>query len=187
MLSANQLRPGMLIQYEGEVYHVMEAIHRTPGNLRAFMQVKMRNIRTGNQTEQRFGTSDKVEKVQLDNHKMQFLYQEGEDYHFMNTENYEQLHLNKSDLGDAVNFLLPDTVIDVQFYEGKAIGVDLPKTMVFKVIEAEPSVKKQTASSSYKPAKIETGLTIKVPAFISEGDVIKIDPLTHEYIERANK
>lgn len=185
MISANQIRPGMIIEFEGNVYYVMEAIHRTPGNLRAFMQVKMRNIRTGNQLEQRFGTSDRVEKAQLDNHKMQFLYQEGEDYHFMNTANYEQIHLNKNDLGDAANFLLPDTVIDVSFYENKPIGVQLPKTMDFKVVEAEPSVKKQTASASYKSAKIETGLTIKVPAFVNEGDTVRIDPETHEYLERV--
>ena len=185
MLAANQLRPGMIIQYEGQVFQVMEAIHRTPGNLRAFMQVKMRNIKNGNQTEQRFSTSDKVEKIALDNHKMQFLYQDEDAYHFMNTENYEQVQLSSTDLGDAINFLLPETVIDVQFYEGKPIGVQLPKTMEFKIIEAEPAVKKQTASSSYKPAKIETGLSVKVPPFISEGEVIRIDTETHEYVERV--
>ncbi len=185
MIAANQLRNGMIIEFEGQVYQVMEAIHRTPGNLRAFMQVKMRNVRNGNQTEQRFSTSDRVERVTLENHKMQFLYQQDEGYHFMNTENYEQIQLNKSDLGDAVNFLLPETVIDLQLYEGKPIGIQLPKTMDFKVIEAEPAVKKQTASSSYKPAKIETGITIKVPAFVAEGDVIRVDTESHEYLERV--
>lgn len=187
MISGNQIRPGMLIQYDGEVYYIMEAIHRTPGNLRAFMQVKMRNIRTGNQTESRFATSDRVEKVTLDTHKMQFLYQDGEDYHFMNQENFEQLPLNKEQLGDAVNFLLPEAVLEVQFYEGKPMGIQLPKTMDFKVIEAEPSVKKQTASASYKSAKIETGLTVKVPAFVEAGDTIRISPETHEYMERVSK
>jgi len=187
MIAANHVRPGMIIEFEGNVYQVMESIHRTPGNLRAFMQVKMRNLKNGNQVEQRFGTSDRVEKVQLDQQKMQYLYKEGDDYHFMNTENYEQTHLTNIELGDAANFLLPETVIDVQFYEGKPITVQLPKTMEFKVIEAEPSVKKQTASASYKSAVIETGLTIKVPAFVGEGDVIKIDTETHEYIERVNK
>lgn len=177
----------MIIEFEGNVYQVMEAIHRTPGNLRAFMQVKMRNLKNGNQVEQRFGTSDKVEKVQLEQHKMQYLYKEGDDYHFMNTENYEQTHLTNIELGDAVHFLLPETVIDVQFYEGKPITVALPKTMDFKIIEAEPSVKKQTASASYKSAVIETGLTIKVPGFVSEGEVVKIDTETHEYIERVSK
>ena len=187
MLAANQLRPGMIIQYEGQIFQVMEAIHRTPGNLRAFMQVKMRNIKNGNQTEQRFSTSDKVEKIALDNYKMQFLYQDDDAYHFMNTENYEQVQLNRADLGDAINFLLPETVIDLQFFEGKPIGVQLPKTMEFKIIEAEPSVKKQTASSSYKSAKIETGLSVKVPPFISEGEIIRVDTETHEYVERVSK
>jgi len=187
MIAATQIRPGMLIEFEGNVYYVMESIHRTPGNLRAFMQVKMRNIRNNNQLEQRFSSFDKVEKVNLDNQRMQYLYQEGDAYNFMNTENYEQIHLNKDELGDAVNFLLPDTVIQVQFYEGKPIGIDLPKTMDFKVIETEPAMKGQTAASSYKPAKIETGLSIKVPQFISEGDVVRIDTATHDYMERVNK
>jgi len=187
MISANQIRPGMLIEFEGNVYYVMESIHRTPGNLRAFMQVKMRNIRNNNQLEQRFSSFDKVEKVSLDNQRMQFLYPEGDAYHFMNTENYEQIHLNKSELGDAVNFLLPDAVIQIQFYEGKPIGVDLPKTMDFKVIETEPAMKGQTAASSYKPAKVETGLTVKVPQFINEGDVVRIDTASHDYMERVNK
>lgn len=186
-MNANQVRPGMIVEYEGQPHYVMESIHRTPGNLRAFMQIKMRNIKSGNQIEQRFATSDRLDKVQLDNHKMQFLYQEEDFYHFMNTENYEQVQLSKANLGDAVDFLLPDTVIDVQFYEEKPIAVQLPKTMTFKVIEAEPAVKKQTASSSYKPAKIETGITIKVPAFIGVDDIIKVDTETREYLERANK
>jgi len=187
MIAASHIRPGMLIEFEGNVYYVMESIHRTPGNLRAFMQVKMRNIRNNNQLEQRFSSFDKVEKVNLDNQKMQYLYQEGDAYNFMNTENYEQVHLNKAELGDAVNFLLPDTVIQVQFYEGKPIGIDLPKNMDFKIIETEPAMKGQTATSSYKPAKIETGLTVKVPQFINEGDVIRIDTATHDYMERVNK
>jgi len=185
MIAANHLRNGMIIEFEGQVYQVMEAIHRTPGNLRAFMQVKMRNIRNGNQTEQRFSTSDKLEKVHLETHKMQYLYMQDDAYHFMNTENYEQTQLSPTELGDAINFLLPDTVIDVTFYESKPIGVQLPKTMDFKIIEAEPSVKKQTASSSYKSAKIETGLTIKVPPFVEEGDRVKVDTETHEYMERV--
>ena len=187
MIAATQIRPGMFIEFEGQVYHVLESIHRTPGNLRAFMQVKMRNIRTGNQTEQRFSSFDKVEKVNLDNQKMQFLYKEGDDFFFMNTDNYEQVQLNTNELGDAANFLLPDAVIQVQFYEGKPVGIDLPKSMEFKVIETEPSQEGQTATSSYKPAKIETGIIIKVPQFINEGDVIKVDPTTHEYMERGNK
>jgi elongation factor P len=185
MLSANQIRPGMLIEFEGDVYYVMESIHRTPGNLRAFMQVKMRSIRTNTQIERRFSSFDKVDRVALENHRMQYLYKEGDNYFFMNTENYEQVQLNTGELGDAANFLLPDTVIDVQFYEEKPIGVDLPKMMDFKVIETEPSIKGQTAASSYKPAKIETGLTIKVPQFVNEGDMIRVDPVTHEYLGKS--
>jgi len=187
MIAATQIRPGMLIEFEGQVYYVMESIHRTPGNLRAFMQVKMRNIRTNNQLEQRFSSFDKVEKVTLEIHRMQYLYKEGDHYFFMNTENYEQIQLNTGELGDAVNFLLPDAVIEVQFHEGKPIGIDLPKSMDFKIVETEPAMKGQTASGSYKPAKIETGLQIKVPQFVSEGDVVRIDPISHDYLERVNK
>ncbi|HKX12380.1 MAG TPA: elongation factor P, partial [bacterium] len=111
--------------------------------------------------------------------------QEGDGYHFMNTENYEQVQLNAKDLGDAINFLLPDTVIDVQFYEEKPIGIQLPKIMEFEIIETEPALKGQTATSSYKPAKIVTGLTIKVPQFISPGEKVRIDTETHDYLERA--
>ncbi|HKY62480.1 MAG TPA: elongation factor P [bacterium] len=184
-MNANQVRPGMIVEWEGQPYYVMESIHRTPGNLRAFMQIKMRNIKNGNQVEQRFATSDRIEKITLQAQKMQFLYQEGDGYHFMNTENYEQVQLNAKDLGDAVNFLLPDTVIDVQFYEEKPIGVQLPKIMEFEIIETEPALKGQTATSSYKPAKIVTGLTIKVPQFISPGEKVRIDTETHDYLERA--
>ena len=185
MISANQIRPGMLIEFQGNIYYVMESIHRTPGNLRAFMQVKMRNIRNNTQLEQRFSSFDKVERITLENHKMQFLYKEGDHYHFMNSVNYEQIQLNKEELGDAANFLLPDTIVDIQFHEGKPLGVDLPKMMEFKVVETEPSMKGQTATSSYKPAKIETGITIKVPQFVNEGDLIRIDPISHEYVERV--
>ncbi len=187
MLTANQIRPGMLIEFEGNVYYVMESIHRTPGNLRAFMQVKMRNIRNNAQLEQRFSSFDKVEKVSLDVQRMQYLYKEGDQYFFMNTENYEQVQLNTTDLGDAIYFLLPDSVIEVQFYESKAIGVNLPKTMEMKVVETEPAMKGQTAASSYKPAKVETGLSVKVPQFINEGDVVKVDTESREYLERVSK
>lgn len=187
MISGNQIRPGMVIEHEGTPYQVMEAQHRTPGNKRAFMQTKLRNLINGDQAEVRFSSSDRVEKVSLPERKMQYLYSEGDFFHFMDTENYEQIQMSRDQVGDAANFILPDTVIGVNTYEGKTIGINLPKTMEFKVVETAPELKGATASAQYKPAKVETGLQVKVPPFISEGDIIRIDTETHEYLTRVNE
>ncbi len=185
MISGNQIRPGMVIEYEGTPYFVMEAIHRTPGNKRAFMQTKLRNLVTGDQAEVRFSSNDKVGRMSLQERKMQYLYREGSDFHFMDVENYEQTHITLDQVGDAANFLLPDTVIGVTFYEGKTIGINLPKSMDFLVTQTEPELKGATASAQYKPAVLETGLTIKVPPFIKDGDRVRVDTETHEYITRV--
>jgi len=186
MINGNQIRPGMVIEYEGKPFFVMEAIHRTPGNKRAFMQTKLRNLLTGDQAEARFSSTDRVERISLPEKKMQFLYQEGEDYHFMDVESYEQIHMNVAQVGDATNFLQPETVVGINFYEGKTLGINLPKTMDFLVQETEPELKGATASAQYKPAKLETGLQVKVPPFIKEGDKVRIDTQTHEYVTRVN-
>jgi len=186
MISGNQIRPGMVIEYEGKLYQVMEAVHRTPGNKRAFMQTKLRNLMSGEQAEVRFSTSERVEKVSLSERKMQFLYQEGEDYHFMDTENYEQIQMNAEQIGDATNFLLPDTVIGISKYEERVLGINLPKNIDLVVTETQPDLKGATASAQYKPAKLETGLQVKVPPFINEGDKVRIDTATHDYITRVN-
>ncbi|MCB1215046.1 MAG: elongation factor P [Deltaproteobacteria bacterium] len=185
MLQATQLRSGMIINYEGKPYQIMEAQHRTPGNKRGFMQVKMRNLINGEQTEAKFGSSDKVEKVSLETKKMQFLYREGDDFHLMDQENFEQIHLSLEQMGDAVYFLLPEAIVDVCFYEGKSIGVTLPKVMELTVTETEPELKGATATAQYKPATLETGAQIKVPPFIKVGDKIKVDTENHEYMTRV--
>lgn len=185
MINGNQIRPGMIIEHQGTPYQVMEAVHRTPGNKRAFMQTKLRNLLNGDQAEVRFSTSDRVESVTLPERKMQFLYEEGDFFHFMDVENYEQIQMNREQVGDAANFLLPETVIGVSLYEGKTIGINLPKAMDLKVVETVPELKGATASAQYKPAKVETGLSVKVPPFISEGDTIRIDTQTHEYLTRV--
>lgn len=185
MISGNQIRAGMIIEYQGKPHYVMEAIHRTPGNKRALMQTKLRDLFTGDQAEARFSSSDKVERVSLPERKMQFLYNDGEGFHFMDVENYEQIIMAGEQVGDAVNFILPESIIGITFYEGRSIGINLPNTMDLKVIETEPELKGATATSRYKPATLETGLQVKVPPFISEGDVVRIETSSHEYVTRV--
>lgn len=187
MISGNQIRPGMVIEHEGSPFYVMEAVHRTPGNKRAFMQTKLRNLLTGDQAEMRFSADERVERISLSERKMQYLYRDGDAFHFMDTETYEQFQLDIQTVGDAVNFLLPDTVIGLTRYEEKIIGVNLPQTMDLVVQETEPELKGATASARYKPAKLETGLQIKVPPFISEGDRVRVDTGTHEYVTRVTE
>lgn len=186
MLSANQLRVGMIVVYENAPHIVLEAEHRTPGNKRGFMQTKLRNCLSGMQTTVKFGSSDRVEKAFLEEKKMQFLYREGGDFHFMDIENYEQCHLDEKTVGDAAYFLLPESVIGLSLYEDKAIAINLPKSVDLKVIETEPELKGATAASSYKPAKLETGLQVKVPPFVREGDKVRIDTSSRDYLTRVN-
>ena len=185
MLSATQLRPGMVIKFNKELYSVFSMTHRTPGNLRGFVQAKMRSLRTGSMTEHRFSSEDKVEKAILDEQQMEYLYDDGEYYYFMNTENYEQMHLTKELLGDATDYLIPQLKIAVEFYEGKPIGVELPPTVDMTVIETEPGLKGATVSNVTKPAKMETGLVVQVPPFISEGEKIRVNTSEGTYQERA--
>jgi elongation factor P len=185
MLSATQLRPGMVIKFNNELYSVFSMTHRTPGNLRGFVQAKMRSLRTGSMTEHRFSSEDKVEKAQLDEHEMEYLYDDGEFFYFMNIENYEQMHLTKELLGDATDYLIPQLKITVEFYEGKPIGVELPATVDMMVVETEPGLKGATVSNVTKPAKMETGLVVQVPPFISEGEKIRVNTSEGTYQERA--
>ena len=159
--------------------------HRTPGNLRAFIQAKLRNLRTGAMFEHRFRSPDPIEKITVDEIQMEYLYQDGDDYYFMNTENYEQLHLNKGTLGDSVDYLTPNLQIQVEFFDGKAVGIELPQTVELTIVETEPGLKSATASSVTKPAKTETGLIVQVPPFINEGERIKVDTAEGVYLSRA--
>ena len=183
-ISATQLRSGTVVIYEGKLWQCLQAVHKTPGNLRAFVQAKMRSVQDGGQKEFRFSSTEGLEKVDLRERPMQFLYSD-EFYHFMDSETFDQTQLSPELLGNAAKFLLPETIVKVTFYEEKAIGVVLPKTMTFKVIEADPTMKTASASSSFKNAKIETGVTVQVPQFVSVGDSIVINTETGEYSERA--
>ena len=185
MISATQLRPGMVIKFNNELHTVFTMTHRTPGNLRGFVQAKMRNLRTGTMFEHRFSSEDRVEKAALEQHEMEYLYDDGEYFYFMNTENYEQMHLMKDLLGDAVHYLIPQLKVSVEFYEGKPISVDLPATVDLKVVETEPGLKGATVSNVTKPATLETGLVVQVPPFITSGEKIRVNTSEGTYQERA--
>ena len=185
MIQASQMRAGMCILFEGDVCRVMNVQHVTPGNWRGFVQARMRNLRSGNSFEHRFGSTEKVERAILDTNQMEYLYSDPSGHHFMNQETYEQVTLDDETLGDAMLYLLPNTVIQIDFYEDRPVGIDLPNTVTLEVVDTEPSMKGATASASYKPAKMETGLTVQVPPFIEVGTRIIIDTRENKYLSRA--
>ena len=175
----------MIIKHKDDLHSVFSVEHRTPGNLRAFIQAKLRNLRTGAMFVERFRSPDPIEKVNVDEINMEFLYSDGDDYYFMNTENYEQTHLTRETLGDAVDYLTANLQIKVEFFDGKAVGIELPQTVILTIVETEPGLKSATASSVTKPAKTETGLVVQVPPFINEGETIKVDTAEGTYLSRA--
>src|SRR5437868_7063888 len=185
MISATQLRPGMVIKFNNDLYSVFSVAHRTPGNLRGFVQAKMRSLRSGSMTEHRFSSEDKVEKANMEEHEMEYLYDDGEFFYFMNTENYEQMHLTKELLGDSTDYLIPQLKVKVEFYEGKPIGVELPASVEMTVVSTEPGMRGATVSNVTKPAKMETGLVVQVPPFINEGQKIRVNTAEGTYAERA--
>jgi len=184
-MQANDIRRGMVIMYNDAPHRVLDFQHRTPGNLRAFVQCKLRNLMTGSSTETRFSSTENIERAALEDHEMEYLYSDSDMYHFMNTETYEQVALDNETLGDAVNYLVANTKIKIQFFEGAPIGIDLPPAIELTVIETEPELKGATASNSPKPATLETGVIVQVPPFIKEGDRIRVDPSSGSYLERA--
>ena len=184
-IPATQMRPGMIIKHNDQLHSVFKVEHRTPGNLRAFIQAKLRNLRTGAMFEHRFRSGDAIEKVTVDEINMEYLYQDDVGYVFMNQENYEQLTLNTDTLGDAVDYLTPNMTLRVEFFDGKPVGAELPQTVDLTVVETEPGIKSATASSVTKPAKTETGLIVQVPPFVNEGDKIRVDTAEGAYLSRA--
>ena len=184
-MRATQLRPGMIIRHDGELYAVHSVEHRTPGNKRAAMATKMRSLRSGSIIDYRFRAEDDIERAVFDEIEHEYLYADTEGYHFMNTETYEQIHLGSDLLGEAVYYLIPNTTVKLEFYEGKPIGVVLPDTVDLSVVETEPTVQKATASAVMKPAKLETGLTIQVPPFVNTGDKVKVDTSEARYVQRV--
>ena len=184
-MKATQLRPGMIIVHEGELYTVHSVDHRTPGNKRGAMATRMRSLRSGSIIDYRFRAEDSIDRAILDEIEFEYLYNDGEGYHFMNTETFEQMHLGKDVLGDAVYYLIPNLVVKLEFYEGKPMGAILLDTVDLSVVHTEPTVQKATASAVMKPATLETGLTIQVPPFINNGDRVKVDTSEARYVQRA--
>lgn len=184
-MQANDLRPGMVIKHNGELYSIYKAEHRTPGNLRAFVQAKMRSLRSGAISDHRFRSTDDVERAMIDETDMQYLYSDGDSYYFMNTANYEQVHLHKSVVGDRAAYLVPDVVLKVEYYEGQPIDVALPPTVDLKIVDTEPGIKGGSATNVTKPAKLETGMVVNVPPFINAGETIRVDTTEGKYLERV--
>ena len=185
MISVNDLRTGLTIEWDGEIYTVVDFLHVKPGKGAAFVRTKLKNIRTGGTIEHTFRAGEKVSRARIETREMQYLYNTGNEYYFMDTENYEQITLMKDDLGDAPNYLLENMTIGIQFYQNQAIGVELPTTVNLKVVHTEPGFKGDTATGATKPATLETGIIIQVPLFVEEGDVLKVDTRTGEYLSRA--
>lgn len=186
-MQGNELRKGNVIKLEGKLWQCMVSNHRTPGNLRAFIQAKMRNVEDGSQKEFRFASTEKLEQIDIFERQMQFLYNEGETYHFMDVENYEQVELSKDMLGDDVIFLVPEMVIAILFHDTRALSISLPTSMDFEVVEADPEIKGATAAASYKSATLNNGLAIQVPQFVKVGDRVRINVETRDYQDRVKK
>lgn len=175
----------MIIIYEGDLYRVTSVKHLTPGNKRGFMQTKLKNLRTGLGTENKFRSEDRVEKATLETRSMQYLYGDGDLHTFMDTKSYEQISLPAEDVGDILSFLLPSHIVQIEFFDGKPVGISPPSSVDLEVVATEPTMKGATASASYKPARLETGITIQVPPFVQVGDRVRVDPSEGKYLERV--
>ena len=184
-IQATRMKKGMLIKVGEDLFRVLELQHVTPGNLRGFVRVKFRNIRTGTLSDQKLRSEDSVERATLDERAMQYLYRDGDSFHFMDTDSYEQLHISEEALGDAVNYIIPDAVISVEFYGSEPVGIELPVTVDLKVEDTAPGIKGATASAQVKPARLETGLVVQVPPFVSVGDTLRISTETGEYLKKV--
>jgi len=184
-IQATRLRKGMLIKQGNDLFRILDLQHVTPGNLRGFVRVRLRNVRSGTLSDQKLRSEDAIERATLDEREMQYLYNDASGYHFMDTDTYEQVQLSAEALGEAVSFLIPESTIKVEFFELEPVGVELPQTVDLRVVETTPAIKGATASAQLKPATLETGLVVQVPPFISEGDLIRVSTETGEYQSRA--
>ncbi len=187
MISANDLRTGVTFEIDNDLYAVISYQHVKPGKGSPFVRVKMKNLNSGNITEKTFRPEEKFKKAFLDRKNMQYLYREGDNFVFMELETYEQFYLSIEDAGDAGNFLKENLEIQVVFFKNKPVSVELPTFVELAVVSTEQGVRGDTATSSLKPAVLETGYKVGVPLFVNEGDIIRIDTRTGEYLERVNK
>jgi elongation factor P len=184
-IQATRLKKGMLVKMDQDLFRVLELQHVTPGNLRGFVRVKLRNIRSGTLSDQKLRSEDSVERATLDEREMQYLYQDGDDYYFMDTTSFDQIHISSEALGESVGFLKPEMTIQVEFYGSEPVGIELPQTVDLKVTDTVPGIKGATASAQVKPATLETGLVVQVPPFVNTGDMIRVNTETGEYLSRA--
>lgn len=175
----------MVVRHNGDVCTVHKTEHRTPGNKRGFVQAKLRNHRSGAMVEEKFASEDFLPKVMLESQEMQYLYADGDTFHLMNTDTFEQIELSREQLGDQVNYMIVDTVLSVQFLDGVPFNLDLPASVDLKVIETEPAIKSATVTNVTKPAKTETDLVVQVPQFIKEGESIRVNTADGTYLGRA--
>jgi elongation factor P len=184
-INATRLKKGMLVKIGEDLFRVLELQHVTPGNLRGFVRVKFRNIRNGNLSDQKLRSEDTMDRAVLDEREMQYLYKDGDSFHFMDTESFEQLHIDAEALADSVNYLIPDALIKVEFYGTEPVGIELPPTVDLIVEDTAPGIKGATASAQVKPARLETGLVVNVPPFVNTGDKVRVSTETGEYLSRA--
>lgn len=184
-IQAVQLRKGMIIELDGQLLRVHDFQHVTPGKGQAVMQTRLRNLRTGAMLDRRFRSQEAVERVMLDQRAMEYLYKEGDAYVFMDSETYEQIHLQENALEDALPYMIPNLSLEVDFYQGEPVAIELPKTVDLQVTETEPGMKGATASGSGKPATLETGLVVGVPQFVEVGDTVRVDTSTGQYLTRV--
>jgi len=184
-IKATQLRKGMIVVYNNDLHIVSSMSHFTPGKGQAGVQCKMKNLKTGNNAENRFRSDETIEKASLETRKMEYLYENAGDYYFMDHETFDQIPISKDFLGNDVYYLLPNLECEINFYEGNPLGVELPSIVELKVVKTQPNLKTATVTSSYKPAEMETGLQVQVPQFIEEGQVLRIDTRDGKYLERA--
>lgn len=185
MISVNDLRRGLTVTIDGDVFSVVDFLHVKPGKGAAFVRTTLRNVRTGAQTERTFRAGERVARAHIEGREMQFLYGSGNEFVFMDTETYDQVTLTSAQLGDAPNYIKESMTIEIQFYEGEPIGVDLPTTVELLITESEPGVRGDTAAGATKPATLETGLVVQVPLFVEQGETIKVDTRTGQYVSRA--
>ena len=182
---ATAIRRGMCIMFNGEPCRIIDFHHHTPGNLRAMVQAKLKNLRNGSSFEHRFRAADSIEKADMETHELEFMYQGGDTYHFMNTENYDQLEMDEETLGDNAPWMQPGMKIIAEYYDGRPIGIQLPQYLSLAIVDTAPVMKTATKTASTKPAKLENGVTINVPEFIATGERVRVNPTTQEYLDRA--
>jgi elongation factor P len=185
MISTNDFRTGLTIEVEGDIYTVVEFQHVKPGKGSAFVRSKLKNIKTGAVIERTFRAGEKLPRARLDRREMQYLYNDGDSYIFMDNESFDQISLSREQLQDAIKYLKENMALGILMYQGDIIGVDLPHAVELEVVETEPGIKGDTASGGSKPAKLETGAMVQVPFFINIGDIIRVDTRSGDYIERA--